>query len=175
MVLLYPIPVVALSHFLSVLPMSEGSAHTISNIGHMLVGSFLAIAVFFLRFFDSTKNVGIGIMWGMRWFPPFALGDGFMNSAGFQGLNGHKAESDSEYFEMGSLGGDIIFYPISTFLFLLGLYLIESRVLCSCSKKQNLYKPLNGHFRNEFPQIDDDVEKERQRVAQASEHAHQQH
>ena len=76
---------------------------------------------------------------------------------------------------MSSLGGDIIFYPISTFLFLLGLYLIESRVLCSCSKKQNLYKPLNGHFRNEFPQIDDDVEKERQRVAAASEHAHQQH
>ena len=98
MVLLYPIPVVALSHFLAVLPMSEGSAQTISNIGHMLVGVFLAIAVFFLRFFESTKNVGIGIMWGMRWFPPFALGDGFMNSAGFQGLNGHKAESDSEYF-----------------------------------------------------------------------------
>lgn len=91
LVLLYPFPVVALTHFYAVLPISEGAAQTISNITHMIVGSFVAIAVFFLRFFDSTKNVGIGIMWGLRWFPPFTLGDGMMNSAGFQGLNGHKA------------------------------------------------------------------------------------
>lgn len=95
-----------------------------------------------------------------------------MNSSGFQGINGHKAANDSEYFKMDSLGGDLIFYPISTFLFLFLLYLIESRLLCSCSKKEALYKPLNGHFRNEFPQIDDDVEKERARVAQISEHQH---
>ncbi len=68
---------------------------------------------------------------------------------------------------MNSLGGDLLFYPISTVLFLLIAYLVESRVLCKCmrNKKKNAYKALNGQFRNEFPNIDNDVENERHRLA----------
>ncbi len=82
-VLLYPFPVIAFTYFLAVMPLTEGAAQTISNITHMIVGSFVAIAVYFLRLFSSTKTVGLAIMWAMRWFPPFTLGNSFMNSAGF--------------------------------------------------------------------------------------------
>ena len=50
----------------------------------MILGTFLAITVYFLRLFSSTESVGVGIMWGLRWLPPFALADSINNSAGFQ-------------------------------------------------------------------------------------------
>ena len=61
----------------------------------MILGNFLAITAFFLRLFDNTKSIGVGIVWAFRILPPFGLADSILNSAGFQQLNNHAASSDS--------------------------------------------------------------------------------
>ena len=163
---IYPFPVMALSYVITTLPLSPAGGQTLSNLTHQLIGAFVSVAVYILRLFSSTKDVGIGVMWGLRWFPPYALANCFMNSSGFQALEGHKAENDSEYFEMGSVGGDLIFFPISTVLFILILWFYEVDIfgkMCSKNKGDHNNRQ-NGQFKNEFPEIDDDVEKERMRV-----------
>lgn len=63
-------------------------------------------------------------MWAFRWFPSFALADGIVNLAAYQIINKRIATSDSDYFAMDSMGGDLIFFPIGLVLYTLILILL---------------------------------------------------
>ena len=64
-------------------PISSSTGAVLSFLIHIIIGAFFAITVYFLRLYKSTKSVGIGIMWVLRWLPPFALADSINNSSGF--------------------------------------------------------------------------------------------
>lgn len=70
-------------------------------------------------------------MWAFRWFPYFTLADGIVNLSAYQIINRRIATSDSDYFAMDSMGGDIIFFPVGLVLYTLILILLQTDWVCS--------------------------------------------
>lgn len=118
-VLIYPFPVQMFTYALVLVPWGDGAGMVVSYVLHIVLGALFALVVSILRIIDSTKHIGVGLMWGFRWVPPFALADGIASSSSYQFLHGEVAKSDSDYLRLDNIGGDLVFFPISFIGFLL--------------------------------------------------------
>ncbi len=86
-VLIYPFSVQMFSYVLVLIPWSAGAGMIVSYVIHIVMGALLSMVVLILRLIDSTKDIGVGLMWGFRWMPPFALADGISSSSSYLFLN----------------------------------------------------------------------------------------
>ncbi len=161
-ILLYPFATTPLNYVFGLIPYSPQAAQIMTSMVTIILGAFVPIVVYVLRLIDSTRSAGVGVMWGFRWFPSFSLADGIVNLAAYQAINRRIATSDSDYFAMDSMGGDLVFFPVGLALYFIILVLMQSDWNC----KRSTASPRNdANFAAEFPQgVDSDVEEERRRL-----------
>jgi ATP-binding cassette, subfamily A (ABC1), member 3 len=72
--LIYGFPLISFTYFFNFLFKDFGSAQTWIFLCYILSGTIVTTLIYVMRLFDTTREIGIGLSYFLKLFPPYLFG-----------------------------------------------------------------------------------------------------